>query len=150
MNDQNHTSQVFELSTEELIKKAVENGEGVIASNGAFSAITGERTGRSPNDRFIVQESGSSDLIDWGSVNKPFDVDKFDKLWNKVESYIAEKNRYVSKVHVGSHVDHYLPVKVTTETAWHGFFARNMFIKHEKYNPKYKPVWTILNVASFE
>ena len=110
MNDQNHTSQVFELSTEELIKKAVENGEGVIASNGAFSAITGERTGRSPNDRFIVQESGSSDLIDWGSVNKPFDVDKFDKLWNKVESYIAEKNRYVSKVHVGSHVDHYLPI----------------------------------------
>lgn len=150
MNDQNHTSQVFELSTEELIKKAVENGEGVIASNGAFSAITGERTGRSPNDRFIVQESGSSDLIDWGSVNKPFDVDKFDKLWNKVESYIAEKNRYVSKVHVGSHVDHYLPVKVTTETAWHGLFARLIFVVPEIHNPSNKDQWEILSAANYE
>ena len=77
------------LSSEELISKAVENNEGTIASNGAFSAITGDRTGRSPNDRFIVQESTTSDLIDWGSINKPFDENSFDKLWNKVESYLC-------------------------------------------------------------
>ena len=56
MNEINTTSQAFELSNEELILKAVENNEGVVASNGAFAANTGERTGRSPNDRFIVQE----------------------------------------------------------------------------------------------
>jgi len=116
------------LSSEELILKAVANNEGTIASNGAFSAITGERTGRSPNDRFIVKESTTSDLIDWGSINKPIEEDVFDKLWDKVESYLFEKEKYVSDVHVGSHEEHYLPVKVTTETAWHGLFARLIFV----------------------
>ena len=138
------------LSTEELILQAVENNEGVIASNGAFSATTGERTGRSPNDRFIVQESTTSDLIDWGTINRPFDENKFEKLWNKVESYIFEKNRYVSEVHVGSHDDHYLPVKVTTETAWHGLFARLIFVVPQDFNPSNKQEWQILSAANYE
>ena len=76
------------FSSEELIVEAVRNNEGIIASNGAFSTSTGERTGRSPNDRFIVQESTTSDLIDWGDINKPFKSDKFDLLWNKVDAYL--------------------------------------------------------------
>ena len=138
------------LSSEELISKAVENNEGTIASNGAFSAITGDRTGRSPNDRFIVQESTTSDLIDWGSINKPFDENSFDKLWNKVESYLFEKERYVSEVHVGSHDEHYLPVKVTTETAWHGLFARLIFVVPPSFNPSNKQEWEILSAANYE
>lgn len=150
MNEMNTTSQAHELSTEELIAKAVENNEGVLASNGAFAANTGERTGRSPNDRFIVQEPGSSDLIDWGDVNKPFDESKFDVLWDKVESYMAEKDRYVSMVHVGSHEDHYLPVKVTTETAWHGLFSRLIFVVPNVFNPAHKQEWEILSAANYE
>ena len=73
-----NTSQTFELSNEELIEKAVNNNEAVLADNGALTAVTGERTGRSPNDRFIVKEPGTEDLIEWGDVNKPFDSDKFD------------------------------------------------------------------------
>ena len=119
MDKNTQTTSALELPTEVLIDIAVENNEGVIASNGAFSTTTGSRTGRSPNDRFIVREPGTDDLIDWGDINKPFEEDKFDNLWNKVDSYLAEKNRYVSHVHVGSHNEHYLPVKVVTETAWH-------------------------------
>ena len=63
MNNQSTTSLELDLSNEELIKIAVDNGEGVIANNGALSTVTGERTGRSPNDRFIVQEPGTSELI---------------------------------------------------------------------------------------
>ena len=125
----------LELTIEELIATAVENNEGVIASNGAFSTNTGSRTGRSPNDRFIVNEPGTSDLIDWGEVNKPFDENKFEGLWNKVESYLAERNRYISRVHVGSHDEHYLPVKVITETAWHSVFARLIFICEKNLQP---------------
>ena len=77
-------SQLLQLSAEELIQKAIENGEGVIASNGALSVETGARTGRSPNDRFIVQEDGTSELIDWGSVNKPFDAEKFAKAFIQI------------------------------------------------------------------
>ena len=84
MNTQSNTSQALELTTEELINAAINNNEGIMASNGAFSATTGKRTGRSPNDRFIVKESSTDQLIDWGAVNKPFEEDKFDNLWNKI------------------------------------------------------------------
>ena len=138
------------LCSEELIVEAVRNNEGVIASNGAFSTSTGERTGRSPNDRFIVQEATTSDLIDWGDINKPFESNKFDLLWDKVETYLTKKNRYVSHLHVGSHEDHYLPIKVTTETAWHGLFARLIFVVPDQYNPSNKQEWEILSASNYE
>lgn len=149
MNNHTPIAAALELTNEELISAAVENGEGVIASNGALSTVTGERTGRSPNDRYIVKEPGTDDLIDWGEVNKPFEEDKFNSLWEKVEGYLAEKDRYISHVHVGSHHDHYLPVKVTTETAWHSFFARLIFVCVEKYNPINKQEWQILSAANY-
>ena len=138
------------FSSEELIVEAVRNNEGIIASNGAFSTTTGERTGRSPNDRFIVQEATTSDLIDWGDINKPFESNKFDLLWDKVETYLTKKNRYVSHLHVGSHEDHYLPIKVTTETAWHGLFARLIFVVPDQYNPSNKQEWEILSASNYE
>jgi len=138
------------LSSEELIVEAVRNNEGIIASNGAFSTSTGERTGRSPNDRFIVQEATTSDLIDWGDINKPFESNKFDLLWDKVETYLTKKNRYVSHLHVGSHEDHYLPIKVTTETAWHGLFARLIFVVPDQYNSSNKQEWEILSASNYE
>ena len=150
MDNQTKALHSLELTTEELIKAAVDNDEGIIASNGAFSTNTGKRTGRSPNDRFIVKEPGTDNLIDWGEVNKPFDEDKFDLLWNKVESYLAEKNRYLSKVHVGSHDEHYLPVSITTETAWHSLFARLIFVCAENYNSSMKQEWQIISAANFE
>ena len=150
MNNQSENTQALELSTEELILAAVENKEGVIASNGAFATSTGERTGRSPNDRFIVQESGTDNLIDWGEVNKPFKVEKFDALWDKVKSYLSQNNRYTSNVHVGSHDEHYLPVKITTETAWHSLFARLIFVCTDNYNPSNKNEWEIISAANFK
>jgi len=143
------TSQIFELSNDELIKRALENNEGVLASNGALTAITGERTGRSPNDRFIVKEPGTENLIDWGEVNKPFDPDAFDSLWDKVEAYLGEKDRYLTKVHVGAHAEHYLPVKVTTETAWHSLFSKLIFIMPETYNQAAKQEWQIMSAANY-
>ena len=149
MNETN-TAQAFYLNNEELIEEAVKNNEGVIASNGAFSTSTGPRTGRSPNDRFIVDEPTTSGLIDWGDINKPFNSQKFDLLWDKVETYLTNKTRYTSQLHVGSHEDHYLPIKVTTETAWHGLFARLIFVVPQEYNPSKKEEWEILSASNYE
>ena len=149
MNETN-TAQAFFLNNEELISEAVKNNEGVIASNGAFSTSTGSRTGRSPNDRFIVDEPTTSGLIDWGDINKPFNSQKFDLLWDKVKKYLDSKNRYTSQLHVGSHEDHYLPIKVTTETAWHGLFARLIFVVPQEYNPSKKEEWEILSAYNYE
>ncbi len=150
MNGESTASKVFELSNNELIDKAINNNEAVLADNGALTAVTGERTGRSPNDRFIVKEPGTQDLIDWGEVNKPFSSDAFDALWDKVESYLAEKDRYLTKVHVGAHSEHYLPVKVTTETAWHSLFSKLIFIMPDTYNHAAKKEWEIMSAASFK
>ena len=146
----NALKEIFELSTEELIKAAIENKEGVIASNGALSLETGLRTGRSPNDRFIVDEESTSSLIDWGEINKPFDAEKFNLLWDKVEAYLAEKNRYLSRVHVGAHHDHYIPVNVITESAAHSMFSKLIFIDPNEFNPKAKKEWQIMSAMNFE
>ena len=149
MNESN-TAQAFHLNNEKLIAHAVKNNEGIIASNGAFATSTGTRTGRSPNDRFIVDEPSTSSLIDWGEINKPFSSEKFDLLWDKVDNYLSNRNRYISNLHVGSHQEHYLPIKVTTETAWHGLFARLIFIVPNEYNPSKKEEWEILSASNYE
>jgi len=139
-----------DLPPSELIEHALTRNEGSLTDTGALLITTGKRTGRSPNDRFIVDEQSTSEDIDWGDVNRPFSEDKFEALWDRASEHLSQKNRFVSHLHVGAHEEHYLAVEVTTETAWQGLFGRNMFIKPEKYNFKNKKEWTILNVASFQ
>lgn len=137
-------------STAQLVEFALARGEGVLTANGALVAKTGERTGRSPNDRFIVKEASSENEIDWGAVNKPFAMDAFNALWERVSHYLSDKETFVSELEVGADPEHYQPINVTTETAWHQLFARNLFIIPEQFNAANKPVWQIMNAPGFE
>ena len=138
-----------DISAAELIEQALIRGEGKLSHTGALTATTGNRTGRSPADRYIVKEPSTADAIEWGSVNRPFEAEAFDNLWELVEKHSSKHDQFISQLHVGEDQDHYLPVKVITETAWHNLFAHNMFIRPAEYNPKGKEEWTILHAANF-
>ena len=137
------------LSVDELISESLQRGEGEIAANGALLVKTGKRTGRSPLDRFIVIDASTKDSVDWGEVNRPFESEAFDKLWSKVETYLESKDSFVSSLHVGEHSEHYVPVNIRTEWAWHNLFGKQMFIRPTEFNPNNKEAWQILSAPEF-
>lgn len=138
-----------DLCSAELIEQALKRGEGVLTNTGALRTETGAHTGRSPGDRFVVEEPSTSDAINWGPVNRPFDADKFEALWERVKNHVAGRDQFISHLHIGQDSEHYIPARVITETAWHNLFARNMFIRAAKYNPAGKQQWQILHAANF-
>ena len=133
-------SRSLQLTNSELIEKSVANNESVLTHTGALLALTGNRTGRSTKDRFIVKENSTEDKIEWGEVNRPFDAEDFDRLWDKVNAYMDERDHYVSEVHVGSNSNHYIPVEVRSELAWHSLFSKLIFIAPEIFNEENKEI----------
>lgn len=139
------------LTVKELIDTALARGEGELAANEALVVKTGARTGRSPKDRFNVRDETTENTIDWGTVNRPFDPQKFDALWDKAAAYLASRDEhFVSYLKVGEHENLGVPVKVMTELAWHNLFCKTMFIRPETATVTNEPnQWTILSAPGY-
>lgn len=139
-----------DLSNEALIDEAVKNNEGVLSATGALSVVTGNRTGRSPKDRFIVKDEETANTVQWGQINQPIVPEHFNALWQRAADYLAQRPSYVSHLRVGADDDFFLPVKVITETAWHNLFARALFIRPTGDYAAGKEPWTILSTPGLK
>ncbi|MDQ0272265.1 phosphoenolpyruvate carboxykinase (ATP) [Cytobacillus purgationiresistens] len=119
-----------QLSVPQLVEKVLNRNEGVLTSTGAVRATTGKYTGRSPKDKYIVEEASSKDKIDWGSVNQPISEESFNNLYNKVISFLKDQNElFVFKGFAGADKKHRMPIQVINEYAWHNLFAHQLFIR---------------------
>lgn len=140
----------YQLSPNELHQITIEKGQGIETSTGALAINTGEFTGRSPQDRFIVKDAITENEIWWGNINIPFAPEAFDKLYAKVCDYLTNKEVFVRDTYVCSDPNYKMNVRVVTETAWANLFCYNMFLRpSEEELLNYVAEWTVICVPSF-
>ena len=141
------------LSIENLIEETVKNGEGIIGPRGATIVDTGKFTGRSPKDKYIVNEPSSSDKVWWGSVNKKIDEAIFDELYSSVVDYYNNDSSktYLFDGFAGFDPSHSINVRIIAKRAWQAHFVNNMFIRPEKNElDNFSPDFTIINASSVQ
>ncbi|MBL4690702.1 MAG: phosphoenolpyruvate carboxykinase (ATP), partial [Rhodospirillales bacterium] len=141
----------WNLSAPQLYTQSLARSEGLLAQGGAMVTVTGQHTGRSPHDRFIVEEASAKDDIWWGDVNVAMSEDNFDRLLDKMQGHLQGRDVFVQDCYAGADEAYRLGVRVVTEQAWHNLFARNMFLQpDDKDLPGFKPQWTVLQAPSLE
>jgi phosphoenolpyruvate carboxykinase (ATP) len=139
------------LTPAALVEAALQNGEGTLTDNGALMADTGKFTGRSPKDRFVVQDENTADSVWWGDINIPFAADKFDQLHQKMVAYLADKKLYVREAYAGANPDYQLKLRVVNEQAWHNLFCYNMFLRPaEGADTSWEPDFSIICAPGFQ
>src|ERR1700676_5125310 len=100
------------LGTAPLLEHAIRRNEGLLAANGAFSVNTGQFTGRSPKDKFIVRDDVTESSVHWGAVNQPMTPEKFGQLFAKVQAFLQGREVYIQDCHGGADPAYALPIRV--------------------------------------
>ena len=141
----------WNLSPAELVEETLDRGEGVLCDNGALAIDTGEFTGRSPKDKFTVNDSITEKTIWWGDINFKFDSGKFDALYNRVTAYLEGKDVYVRDSYACADPKYRLNIRVVTEFPWSNLFANNLFLRPTKDEiENFNPEWTIICAPGFK
>ncbi|MGB0880111.1 MAG: phosphoenolpyruvate carboxykinase (ATP) [Polaribacter sp.] len=140
----------YQLTSSELHNETLKKEQGTTSSLGALAVNTGEFTGRSPMDRFIVKDEITKDEIWWSDINLPFEADKFDTLYDKVTGYLSEKEVFVRDSYACADENYRLNIRVVNEYPWSNMFAYNMFLRptEEELND-FSPEWIIINAPGF-
>lgn len=138
------------LSVPQLIEIAIQRGEGTLSSTGALSVKTGKFTGRSPDDRYIVDDETTHNKIDWGKINHPISENNFEKIFGRMKKNVQGKEFYIFDGFVGACLDMRLAIRVITDKAWHSLFANQIFIRPtQKELRNHEPEFTLLSVNDF-
>ncbi|AEM79140.1 phosphoenolpyruvate carboxykinase (ATP) [Thermoanaerobacter wiegelii] len=137
------------LPVPKLVEEAIKRGEGVLANNGAFNVYTGKYTGRSPNDKFIVDEPEVHEDI-WWENNKAISMDKFERLYNRLTAYLQNRDIFIFDGFVGADLQYRIPIRVITEYAYQSLLARQLFIRpNEEELRNHIPEYTLIAAPKF-
>ncbi|MEO1066330.1 MAG: phosphoenolpyruvate carboxykinase [Pseudomonadota bacterium] len=133
----------------ELYEESIKNREGEIAAGGALAVDTGQHTGRSAQDKYIVKDVETADRI-WWDNNKEMEAKHFSLLWQDMLAHAKGMSLYAQDLFGGNDKAHRLPVRVFTEYAWHSLFIRNMLVRPEREEiESFVPAMTIIDLPSF-
>ncbi len=133
-----------------LYEHAIRRGEGELAFGGSFSVSTGPYTGRTPRDKYIVEEPGTKDTVWWSQINQPVAPERFDSLHQRMLAYLQGRELFIQDLYAGADPAYRLPVRVVTDSAWHSLFSRNMFIRPPVTELEgFEPAFTILHAPKF-
>ena len=135
----------WNLTPEQLTQTALDLGQGRLSDTGALVINTGEFTGRSPKDRFIVFDEKTEESVWWGDINIKFTPENFDKLHAKINDYLTGKEVYVRDAYACADDNYRLNLRVVTEFPWSNMFASNMFLRPEKAElENFNPEWHVV------
>jgi len=148
---ENTGNQFWNLTPAELVEDSILQAEGLLTDSGALAIETGEFTGRSPKDRFIVEDEVTKDSVWWGDINKPISTESFDGLYNRMRSYLNGRDIYVRDAMACADANHRMNIRVVTELPWSNLFAYNMFLRpnNEEIN-SFQPDWHIVCAPGFQ
>jgi phosphoenolpyruvate carboxykinase (ATP) len=140
----------WNLGTSQLVEHALQRREGTLAANGALVVRTGQFTGRSPKDKFIVRDEVTDRTVQWGAVNQAMTEAHFERLYAKMLAFWQGHDVFVQDCFVGADPDYSLPLRVVTQLAWHNMFARQLFIAAPEGVEDHRPEFTILFAPDFQ
>ena len=141
----------WNLNPSQLYEQAILNNEAVLTDKMALRILTGKYTGRSPEDRFIVDEPSTNGKIDWNKINQPVSPKVFNNLHSKMVNYLDGKKLYVKDLYCGADPKYRLNIRVVSEVAYHALFSHNMFINPtEEELENHKPGFTVLAAPNFK
>ncbi|HSO47572.1 MAG TPA: phosphoenolpyruvate carboxykinase (ATP), partial [Rhizobiaceae bacterium] len=139
----------FNLEAPELYEHAIARGEARIAAGGALSVTTGQHTGRSAQDKFVVNDATTAGAV-WWDNNKQMDPRKFDILLADMQEHARGRQLYVQDLKGGADPAHAINARVITELAWHSLFIRNLLIRPDRAElASFVPGMTILDLPTF-
>lgn len=139
------------LSVKNMIDLTVQKNEGILTSTGALSVKTGKYTGRSPDDRYIVDDNETRNKVDWGKVNHPFPEEKFDRLFEKMRKHLEKKEMFVFDGFIGAYPNNRLPIRIINDHVWQNLFTRQIFIRPSAAElESHKPEFTLIAINDFK
>ena len=138
----------YNLSYDELQAYEINQGECKISTSGTAMCDTGIFTGRSPKDKYFVDQEPSNKSIAWGDVNRPIKKEIYEELLDLTLDQLSGKNIYITDVYAGASPESRRSIRFITEVAWQAHFVKNMFIRPtEEELETFEPDFTVYNAC---